>query len=59
MTEPLVWLPFEPAELGDPPDAFRYEVVDPTEQVPDSVGEVEIYVPPYAVGPGSPRCCPG
>jgi phosphoglycerate dehydrogenase-like enzyme len=46
---PLVWLPFEPAELGDPPEAFRYEVVDPTEQVPDSVGDVEVYVPPYLV----------
>ena len=47
----LVWLPFDPAELGDPPAGFRYEVVDPTVSVPDSVGEVEIYVPPYAVGP--------
>jgi phosphoglycerate dehydrogenase-like enzyme len=47
----LVWLPFDPAELGDPPDAFSYEVVDPTVSVPDSVSEVEIYVPPYAVEP--------
>jgi phosphoglycerate dehydrogenase-like enzyme len=47
----LVWLPFHPAELGDPPDAFDYEVVDPTVSVPDSVVDVEIYVPPYAVGP--------
>jgi phosphoglycerate dehydrogenase-like enzyme len=47
----LVWLPFDPAELGDPPEALRYETVDPTVSVPDSVGEVEIYVPPYAVGP--------
>jgi phosphoglycerate dehydrogenase-like enzyme len=47
----LVWLPFDPAELGDPPDAFDYEVVDPTVSVPDSVVDVEIYVPPYAVGP--------
>jgi phosphoglycerate dehydrogenase-like enzyme len=47
----LVWLPFDPAELGDPPDAFAYEVVDPTESVPDSVGDVEVYVTPYAVGP--------
>jgi phosphoglycerate dehydrogenase-like enzyme len=46
----LVWLPFDPAELGDPPQSMTYEVVDPTESVPDSVGEVEIYVPPYAVG---------
>ena len=30
------------------PRGLRYEVVDPTEQVPDSVAEVEVYVPPYA-----------
>jgi phosphoglycerate dehydrogenase-like enzyme len=51
MTEPLVWLPFEPDLLGDPPGGLRYEVVDPTREVPDSVGEVRLYVPPYAVGP--------
>jgi len=51
MTAPLVWLPFDPADLGDPPDGLRYEVVDPTREVPDSVGEVRFYVPPYAVGP--------
>ena len=32
------------------PAELRYEMVDPTESVPDSVGEVEVYVPPYAVG---------
>jgi len=47
----LVWLPFDPAELGDPPAAFDYEVVDPTVSVPDSVTDVEVYVAPYAVGP--------
>ena len=47
----LVWLPFDPAELGDPPSSFTYEVVDPTVAVPDSVADVEIYVAPYAVGP--------
>ena len=51
MTAPLVWLPFDPADLGDPPVGLRYEVVDPTREVPDSVGEVRFYVPPYAVGP--------
>ncbi|MCW2795287.1 2-hydroxyacid dehydrogenase [Nocardioides sp.] len=59
MTEPLVWLPFAPAELGDPPTGLRYEVVDPTETVPDSVAEVAFYVPPYqlssAVGEVLPR----
>jgi phosphoglycerate dehydrogenase-like enzyme len=48
---PLVWLPFDPTALGDPPESLRYEVVDPTVAVPDSVAEVEVYVPPYAVGP--------
>jgi phosphoglycerate dehydrogenase-like enzyme len=51
MTDSLVWLPFEPDLLGDPPSGLRYEVVDPTEHVPDSVTEVEFYVPPYQVGP--------
>lgn len=52
MVEPLVWLPFEPDQLGDPPGGLRYEVVDPTDEIPDSVGEVRFYVPPYAVGSG-------
>ncbi len=47
----LVWLPFDPAELVDPPSSFTYEVVDPTESVPASVSDVEVYVTPYAVGP--------
>lgn len=51
MTTPLVWLPFEPKLLGDPPSDLRYEVVDPTVDVPGSVGDVRLYVPPYAVGP--------
>jgi phosphoglycerate dehydrogenase-like enzyme len=49
MTAPLVWLPFDPAELGDPPAGLRYEVVDPTKRVPDSVGDVAFYVPPYVL----------
>jgi phosphoglycerate dehydrogenase-like enzyme len=48
---PLVWLPFDPAELGDPPAGLRYEVVDPTRHVADSVGEVAFYVAPYRMGP--------
>lgn len=47
----LVWLPFDPAELGDPPSAFRYEVVPMVETVPASVADVEVFVPPYSVGP--------
>jgi phosphoglycerate dehydrogenase-like enzyme len=48
---PLVWLPFDPGHLGDPPAGLRYEVVDPTRSVPESVGRVEFYVTPYQVGP--------
>jgi phosphoglycerate dehydrogenase-like enzyme len=51
VTDRLVWLPFDPAELGDPPAGLRYEVVDPTLEVPESVGDVRFYVPPYQVGP--------
>ena len=51
MPEPLVWLPFDPAELGEVPAGLRYEVVDPMRHVPDSVGEVAFYVPPYNMGP--------
>ena len=47
MTDPLVWLPFDPGELGEPPTSLRYEVVDPTEHVPDSVADVVFYVTPY------------
>ncbi|WP_017935658.1 2-hydroxyacid dehydrogenase [Nocardioides sp. Iso805N] len=48
---PLVWLPFDPSELGEVPSGLRYEVVDPTQAVPASVGEVEFYVTPYNMGP--------
>jgi phosphoglycerate dehydrogenase-like enzyme len=51
VSEPLVWLPFDPIELGEVPGGLRYEVVDPMHHVPDSVGEVEFYVPPYNMGP--------
>jgi phosphoglycerate dehydrogenase-like enzyme len=47
----LVWLPFDPAELGDPPASFDYEVVPSVQDVPTSVSDVEIFVPPYTVGP--------
>ncbi|WP_148614867.1 2-hydroxyacid dehydrogenase [Nocardioides rubriscoriae] len=52
MTDPLVWLPFDPADLGDPPTGLRYEVVDPVDgDVPDSVADVRFYVAPYRLGP--------
>jgi phosphoglycerate dehydrogenase-like enzyme len=50
--EPLVWLPFDKTELGDPPEGLRYENVVPTgDDIPDSVDEVELYVPAYNLGP--------
>ncbi|MEN8704697.1 MAG: 2-hydroxyacid dehydrogenase [Nocardioides marinisabuli] len=49
--KPLVWLPFDPAELGEVPRGLRYEVVDPREHVPDTVADVAFYVTPYAMGP--------
>lgn len=49
---PLVWLPFDPDELGEPPRGLRYETVVPTgDDVPDSAAEVEFYVPSYDLGP--------
>lgn len=50
--EPLVWLPFDPVDLGDVPSGLRYERVDPTRSVPDSVDEVAFYVTPYQLGSG-------
>jgi phosphoglycerate dehydrogenase-like enzyme len=50
---PLVWLPFESDELGDPPAGLRYEVVVPDpDDLPASVDEVRFYVPAYDVGAG-------
>lgn len=52
MTDPLVWLPFDPDLLGDPPAGLRYELAAPSEGlVPDSVDEVAVYVPPYDFSP--------
>lgn len=49
---PLVWLPFDPAELGSPPTGLRYEVVVPSDgEPPPSASEVEFYVPPYRFDP--------
>jgi phosphoglycerate dehydrogenase-like enzyme len=54
--EPLVWLPFSPEHLGEPPAGLRYEVVRPERGVPlpASAAEVEVYVPPYAMGAVDP-----
>ncbi|MGN6783459.1 MAG: 2-hydroxyacid dehydrogenase [Marmoricola sp.] len=51
MSDPLVWLPFDPAELGDPPAGLRYDVVRPERgQGADTAGEVRFYVPAYQAG---------
>ena len=52
-TRPLVWMPFDPEDLGSPPASLRYERFLPEEHdgVPDSVAEVEFYVPPYRFTP--------
>ncbi|RNM14400.1 2-hydroxyacid dehydrogenase [Nocardioides pocheonensis] len=56
MTEPLVWLPFSPEHLVEPPAGLRYEVVrpEPGEPLPPSAAEVEVYVPAYQMGPVDP-----
>lgn len=50
MSEPLVWLPFDPTELGEPPSGLRYQVVTtfPGEELPGSIAEVEFFVPAYS-----------
>jgi phosphoglycerate dehydrogenase-like enzyme len=45
-----VWLPFDPDDLGEVPASLRYEHVDP-DNLPDSGGEVELYVLPYRFRP--------
>lgn len=45
---PLVWLPFEPELLGEPPKSLRYEFLDvEADALPRWIAEVEFYVPPY------------
>jgi phosphoglycerate dehydrogenase-like enzyme len=56
VSDPLVWLPFDPSELGKVPAGLRFELFDHTRftggevKVPDSVGEVAFYLPPYMLG---------
>jgi phosphoglycerate dehydrogenase-like enzyme len=52
-SRPLVWMPFDAEDLGSPPSSLRYERYLPEEHdgVPDSVSEVEFYVPPYRFSP--------
>lgn len=46
----LVWLPFDPSELGDAPTSLDYEVVPSLKEAPSSLDRVEVFVPPYSVG---------
>lgn len=51
MSDPLVWLPFEPAELGDPPTGLRYALVRPERgEGADTADQVRFYVPSYQAG---------
>jgi phosphoglycerate dehydrogenase-like enzyme len=56
VTDPLVWLPFSPEHLADPPEGLRYEVVRPESVagLPPSAAEVEFYVPAYQLGAADP-----
>jgi phosphoglycerate dehydrogenase-like enzyme len=50
VSQPLVWLPFEPSALGEVPAGLRYEVVETTASAPEppaSIAEVEFFVPSY------------
>jgi phosphoglycerate dehydrogenase-like enzyme len=57
MSEPLVWLPFSPDRLEEPPAGLRYEVVrpEPGAALPESAAEVRFYVPAYQMGPADPE----
>lgn len=47
MSEPLVWLPFDPSELGEPPAGLRYEYHVADGSIPAYADEVAFYVPAY------------
>ena len=50
----LVWLPYDPSELGDLPEGLQYEQIDP-DDLPASRDEVELYVLPYRFRPEDGR----
>jgi phosphoglycerate dehydrogenase-like enzyme len=51
VSDPLVWLPFEPDDLGEVPGGLRYEKVRAgLEELPASAAEVEYVVLPYQLG---------
>ncbi len=48
MTDPVAWLPFDPALLGEPPPGVRCRQVVPTAaDLPDEADQVEFFVPAY------------
>jgi phosphoglycerate dehydrogenase-like enzyme len=47
VTDRLVWLPFDPADLGGPLPGLRFGVAAPRQPLPDGLEEVEVLVPPY------------
>ncbi|MGZ4493470.1 MAG: 2-hydroxyacid dehydrogenase [Nocardioides sp.] len=49
---PLVWLPFDTADLGEVPATLRYVVHDPAQDGPPGswAAEVRFYVPSYSFG---------
>jgi phosphoglycerate dehydrogenase-like enzyme len=49
---PLVWLPFDPAELDGAPEGLRYVAHEPAEQGPPGewAEQVRFYVPTYTFG---------
>jgi phosphoglycerate dehydrogenase-like enzyme len=56
VTDPLVWLPFDPERLGPAPTGLCYETVQPGGddwQAPSSIADVELYVPPYNFAQGA------
>jgi phosphoglycerate dehydrogenase-like enzyme len=56
VSDPLVWLPFDPGHLGDVPAGLRYEQVRVgLEELPASVPDVEYVVLPYNLGRMGPE----
>lgn len=53
MAQPMVWLPFDPKDLGEVPEGLRFDVVLPSEidVLPSSAAEVQFYVLPYQFSP--------
>jgi len=51
---PLVWLPFDPADLGKVPAGLRYVWSAAGEPPPGRLDQVELAVPPYEFGAADP-----